>query len=439
VTSPFNPGADDRCCVVGAGASGLTALKTLREHGFRVDCLEKEDAVGGTWRYGKPGSSVYRSAHLISSKLLTQFPDFPMPEDWPEFPSQEQALEYLRSYAAHFDLYDAIQFNTSVAKIEPLDETASAWKVCLSSGEERVYRNVIIANGHHWDPNWPTYPGKFDGTVLHSSQYKTPEVLNGRRVLVVGAGNSGCDIAVEAAQFAQATFHSLRRGYHFVPKFIKGKPADRCGEFLLRWHAPLWLRRRIAGRLVHTALGRPEDYGLPAPDHKLLETHPIVNSQLLYFVGHGRIKPKPEIAEFSGRTVRFVDGSSEEIDIVVFGTGFRISIPFIDPRILNWKGGKPELYLNVFHPRFDNLFVAGLIQPDSGIWGLVHYQAQLIARFLKAQRERPSLANRFRRLKARTNGNLGHGIKYLKTPRHMIEVEHYSYGRKLQKLCAKFN
>ncbi len=227
-----------------------------------------------------------------------------MPEEWPEFPSQEQALAYLRSYATHFNLYGDIQFNTGVARIEPVDQAASAWKVLLTSGEKRVYRNVIIANGHHWDPNWPNYPGKFEGTVLHSSQYKTPDVLNGRRVLVVGAGNSGCDIAVEAAQFAQATFHSLRRGYHFVPKFIKGKPADRCGEFLLRCHAPLWLRRRIAARLVYTALGRPEDYGLPPPDHKLLETHPIVNSQLLYFVGHGRIKPKPEIAELRGSEVR---------------------------------------------------------------------------------------------------------------------------------------
>jgi cation diffusion facilitator CzcD-associated flavoprotein CzcO len=439
VTSSFNPGSHERCCIIGAGASGLATLKTLREHGIPADCLERMDEVGGNWCFGKPCSSVYRSAHLISSKLLTQFPDYPMPDDWPEFPSHEQALEYLRSYAAHFDLYDAIQFNTSVTRIEPVDPTASAWKVNLASGESRIYGSVIIATGHHWDPNWPKYPGTFDGAVLHSSQYKTPDIFSDQRVLVVGSGNSGCDIAVEAAQFARKTFHSMRRGYHFVPKFIKGKPADRCGEFLLRWHVPLWLRRRIAARLVRTALGRPEDYGLPAPDHKLLETHPIVNSQLLYFVGHGRIKPKADIAELCGHQVRFVDGSSETIDVIVFATGFRITIAFIEPTHLNWQHGKPALFLNVFHPRYDNLFIAGLIQPDSGIWGLVHYQAQLIARFLKAQRNNPRLADRFRRLKSRPSRNLGHGIRYLKTPRHLLEVEHYSYRRKLAQLCAKFD
>ena len=196
-----------------------------------------------------------------------------------------------------------------MAKVEPADAEASAWKVTLASGESRIYRGVVIANGHHWDPSWPKYPGQFDGVTLHSAQYKTPDVFAGKRVLVIGAGNSGCDIAVESALVAARTFHSLRRGYHFIPKFIRGKPADRCGEFLLRWHVPLWLRRRIISRTVFTAIGRPEDYGLPAPDHKLLETHPIVNSQMLYFVGHGRIKPKPDVAELCGDRVKFVDGT----------------------------------------------------------------------------------------------------------------------------------
>ena len=361
-----------------------------------------------------------------------------MPEDWPEYPSQAQVLEYLRSYAAHFELNENIQFNTAVNHIEPVDERASAWRVTLALGEQRIYRSVIIATGHHWDPNWPSYPGTFRGKVLHSSQYKTPEILADQRVLVVGAGNSGCDIAVESALFAKATLHSMRRGYHFVPKFIKGKPADRCGEFLHRWHVPLWLRRRMAGRLVRTALGQPQDYGLPAPDHKFLETHPIVNSQLLYFVGHGRIKPKPDLAELSGNQVRFIDGSFETVDVIIYATGFRITIPFIDAAYLNWHNGKPELFLNVFHPRYDNLFVAGLIQPDSGIWGLVHYQTQLIARFLKSQHGNRRLADRFRRLKSRPGNDLGHGIHYLNTPRHALEVEHYSYRKKLAKLCAKF-
>jgi len=223
-----------------------------------------------------------------------------------------------------------------------------------------------------------------------------------------------------------------------VPKFIKGKPADRCGEFMLRWHIPLWLRRRIAARLIHTALGWPEEFGLPAPDHKLFETHPIINSQLLYFVGHGRIKPKPNIARLCGREVQFVDGSSEAIDLIVYATGFRITIPFIDPSLLNWKNGKPELFQNAFHPRYDNLFIAGLVQSDSGLWPLVHYQAQLMARFIRAQQENPRRADKFRRLKSRPDSDQNRPIRYVKTPRHLLEVEHFGYRQRLKELCLQF-
>ena len=156
----------------------------------------------------------------------------------------------------------------------------------------------------------------------------------------------------------------------------------------------------LTARLVRTAIGTPQDFGLPAPDHKLLETHPIVNSQMLYFVGHGRINPKPDVAELCGREVKFVDGTREPIDLIVYATGYRLSIPFIATELLNWRDGKPDLFMNVFHPRYDNLFVAGLIQPDSGLWGLVHYQAELMARFIHAQQSNSPAAERFRRLKS---------------------------------------
>ena len=309
----------------------------------------------------------------------------------------------------------------------------------FQDGTARTFRGVVIANGHHWDPIWPTYSGHFGGETIHSAQYKTPDVLVGKRVLVVGAGNSGCDIAVEAAQVAARAFHSMRRGYHFIPKFIKGKPADRCGEFLLRWHVPLWLRRRLTVRLIRTAIGAPQDFGLPAPDHKLLETHPIVNSQMLYYVGHGRIRPKPDVAELCEREVRFADGTREAVDLIVYATGYRISIPFIAPNLLNWSDGKPDLFLNVFHPRYDNLFVAGLIQPDSGLWGLAHYQAQLMARFIHAPQSNAPAAERFRRLKSHGAMRSRGGIRYLKTQRHAIEVEHFSYRKRLKRLIAQFD
>ena len=249
-------------CIVGAGSAGLTVAKNLLAAGLPFDCLEREDEVGGNWYYGKPHSAVYRSTHLISSKPLTEYTDYPMPAEYPDYPSHEQVWEYLRSYARRFDLYKHIEFGTAVERIEPAD---GLWQVTLTGGQRRTYRGVVIANGHNWDPQRPQYPGHFDGLTLHSAEYKTPEVLAGRRVLVVGAGNSGCDIAVESAQNATATFHSVRRGYHYVPKYFRGIPADQWSEFLLRLRLPLWLRRFLAWQMIHVAFGEPTRFGLPCP------------------------------------------------------------------------------------------------------------------------------------------------------------------------------
>ncbi len=274
--------------------------------------------------------------------------------------------------------------------------------------------------------------------MLHSAQYKTPDVLKDKVVLVVGAGNSGCDIAVEAAQNARKTFHSIRRGYYYIPKFFFGKPADQIGEITLKLRLPLWMRRALNTALLKLMVGNPQEYGLPKPDHKLFETHPIVNSQMLYYLAHGDIIPKPDISRFEGRRVLFVDGSEAMVDLIIFATGFKISFPFIDHQFLNWQNGRPELYLNIFHPQDDTLFVAGLIQPDSGQWGLVDYQTQLIARFLWAVEHQPAKANWFRKLKARPNPDLGGGIRYVNSTRHYLEVEHFSYRQRLKKLIKRF-
>lgn len=422
-----------RYCIVGAGSSGLTVAKNLRDAAIECDIIEREDDIGGNWYYGKSCSSVYRSTHLISSKPLTEYRDFPMPDDYPDYPNHQQVLAYLRNYARQFGLYPLILFNTAVERIEP---ASSSWDVTLSNGETRRYRGVVIANGHLWDPKYPDYPGQFAGVSLHSHDYKTAAVLRDKRVLVVGAGNSGCDIAVESAMNAAKTFHSVRRGYHYMPKYFMGMPSDQMGEILLRWGAPLWLRRAVAAMLAKMILGWPQDYGLKKPDHKLFESHPIVNSQMLYYVGHGDIVPKPDVKALAGDRVRFSDGSEESIDVIVYCTGFNIRFPFIDHQYLNWQNGKPHLYLNVFHPTFDNLVVAGLIQPDSGQFGLVEWQARLIAAFVAAQSRNPRRAETFKRKKARPDSAAHNRIHYLNSARHLLEVEHYSYRRQLKKLVA---
>ena len=425
----------EKYCIVGAGPSGLTTAKNFLEAGIPCDVFEREDDVGGNWYFGKPASSVYRSTHLISSKRLTEFVDYPMPDELPEYPNHAQAHDYLKSYARHFGLYEHIRFNSS---IEHIDREGDVWQVSLSTGETFTYGGLVIANGHNWDPRQPEYPGQFDGVSLHSCQYKTPDVFDGKRVLVVGAGNSGCDIAVEASQRADKTFHSTRRGYHYLPKFLRGKPIDQCNENLLRWRIPLWMRRLTTAVAVKLALGWPQDYGLRKPDHKLFETHPIINSQLLYHVGHGDIAPKPNIERLDGSQVCFVDGTAEAIDVIVYAIGFKISFPFINGRHLNVANGCPRLFLNVFHPEYDNLFVVGLIQPDSGQWGLTDYQARLIAGVIQAQQHDPRQAAQFRRLKQRVESDMSGGVRYLNSTRHLLEVEHFGYRKRLRKLIAQF-
>ncbi len=420
----------DRYLVIGAGSSGLAAAKNLREQHISVDVVERSAEIGGNWCYGQPGSRVYASTHTVSSKKLTQFTDFQMPGHFPNFPHHSQVFAYLKSYAEHFGLYECIEFRTSIERIEP---EGSNWLVTLVSGECRRYAGVVVANGHNWDPRWPEYPGQFDGLVMHSAQYKTADVLRGRRVLVVGAGNTGCDIAVEAALHADQTFHSLRRGYYFVPKFLFGRPSDVVGEKLLRWGLPDRLRRLIVRAVLRLTVGDVTRYGLPAPDHELFASHPIINSQLPYYVAHGRVTPKPNVARLLGDRVRFDDDSEERIDLIIYATGYKISFPFLDHAHLNWHDGRPHLYLNVFHPQYDNLFVVGLIQPDSGQFGLVDYQSQLVARFVAAARAGSPLAEQFRSLKAAGATVDLREKHYLDTPRNLLEVEHYRYRKQLMR------
>lgn len=431
---------DDRThkfCIVGAGSSGLAALKALTAAGIPCDCLEREDDVGGNWYFGRPHSSIYASTQTISSKRLTEYLDYPMPDDFPEYPHHTQVFEYLRGYARHFGLYERIEFSCAIERMECEHGTPSSWLVTLKDGAQRRYRGVIIANGHNWDPRLPAFSGSFSGTTLHAARYKTPDVLVGKRVLVIGAGNSGCDIAVESAQHAARTFISMRRGYHYLPKFWRGLPIDSLNERLLRWRVPLPLRRLLARYIGRISFGKPGGT-LPKPDHRLFESHPIINSQLFYYTAHGRIGVKPDVAELCGDAIRFADGTREPIDVIVYATGYNITFPFLDRDLLNWRDDKPRLFLNVFHPERDDLFVIGLIQPDSGQFGLVDYQSRLVAAYLAAcVADRPQ-AERFRNLKRESDTDLSAGLRYLDSPRHLLEVEHFSYRKRLQQLLAEF-
>jgi cation diffusion facilitator CzcD-associated flavoprotein CzcO len=372
---------------------------------------------------------------MISSKRLTEYTDFHMPREFAQYPRQDQALSYLRSYAQQFKLTDGVRFGTSVQRIE---QQSDGWLVSISDSSAPIrYAGVVIANGHHCQPRWPQWQGDYAGQLMHSSEYKSADALRGRRVLIVGGGNSGCDITVEAAQHAKRAFISLRRGYYVFPKFLFGAPIDRCGATMERWHVPTWLNKLILRACLRIAVGLPKRYGLPMPRHGVFQCHPIVNSQILHHLAHRHVTVKPQISEASGNQLRFEDGTTEELDLVICATGYKIGFPFCERQTFSWEGERPKLFLNVFHPVANNLFVVGMIQPNGGIWQLADYQSQLVARYIIAQRTSAPAAEWFERMKA--NPLQTHSSPYIDSPRHAVEVDYFHYRRRLRGLLREFD
>ena len=425
-------------CVIGAGPSGLAALKHLRAAGIAAEAVEREEGVGGNWRFGAATSRVFASTRLISSKLLTQFIDFPMPREWPAYPDHRQCLDYLERYAARFGLVPHVRFGASVEAIVPVGPPGAGWEVAITGESPRRYAGVVIASGHNHVPRWPEIPGGFSGPLLHAADYKSPTVpvaLAGHRVLVIGGGNSGCDIAVECSRHAAHTTHSTRRGYYVIPREILGRPADLRNERLLKMAAPLWLRRLVSLRAIDRTIGLPWRHGLPRPDHRLWETHPIINSEVLTQIDAGAIEPAGDVVRFDGETAVFADGSRRSFDVVICATGYRTTFPFIDPTVLGPVAvdGIPDLFLNLLPRHRDDIAVVGLIQPDSGQWGITDRQSRLVAQLAVAARNAPRAAAW---LYAQRQRPQCRDSRYLDSPRHRLEVEHFSYRRRLERLIA---
>jgi cation diffusion facilitator CzcD-associated flavoprotein CzcO len=363
-----------KMALVGAGPVGLGMAKALLEHNIPYEQLDADRELGGNWLHG-----VYDTVHIISSRKTTEYADYPMPADYPDFPSRQQMLDYLRDYAARFNLAPHIQFDTKVVMALPLAD--GSWEVELASGEKRVYKGLIVCNGHHWDRRFPNYPGKFEGEFLHSKDYRTPAQLAGKRVLVIGGGNSACDIAAEAARVGKAARISLRRGYWFLPKTLFGIPS---AELIMPWF-PVWAQRVFLRMMLRIVIGKYSDYGLPEPDHKIFQAHPTINSELLYYVKHGRIQPRKDVARFNGKTVHFVDGTSEEFDVVVCATGYHVSFPFLPPGLVKVKGSTAQVYGGCVLAEHKNIYIVGTSQLRYGFGPVVTPGVDLIARMILAQ------------------------------------------------------
>lgn len=366
----------EKMLVMGAGPVGLAQAKALKENGIAYDHVEADDRLGGNWWHG-----VYDSAHIISSRQTTEFPDFPMPDHYPDFPSRLQMLEYLNSYADHFDLASRIRFNTKVTRVRPAED--DLWEVSFEDGGSSTYKGVLVCNGHHWDRRWPDYPGEFTGEYIHSKDYKTSEQIRGKRVLVIGGGNSACDVVSEAARLGASADLSLRNGIWFLPKTVMGRPIV---QFMKPW-VPLWLERLMVKMILRFVVGRYADYGLPEPNHRLWEKHPTISSEVLYYLKQGRIRPRPGVRRFDGSFVEFVDGRREEYDLVVAATGYHVSFPFLPRGLVEIKGAVPQVYGLAALPDYRGLYLVGWMQPRYGFGPLATPAADLMAKVVKLQDE----------------------------------------------------
>jgi thioredoxin reductase len=416
-----------KVCVIGAGPSGITAAKNLLDVGMDVTVFDYGKEVGGNWVFSdsESHSSVFETTHIISSKTLSQYEDYPFPDDYPDYPSHRQLAAYFQSYAKHFNLYPHIQFNTLVKKCENTE--GGQWLVTIVKNGVKTTHNfdvLTVCNGHHWLPRMPEYAGTFTGEMLHSHNVKRFSYFKDKRVLVIGGGNSACDVAVESSRVAQKVDMSWRRGYWIVPKFNMGMAADVMGEKIQFLPRAIW--SKVVAFTLKIRNGSNALYGLPNPTTPFGSHHPTVNEDLFFTIRHGKIKPRPDIERFDGSKVHFKDGSVGEYDVIVACTGYIIAHPFFDKNFIDYSEGDVPLWLRMMHPTIHNLYFIGLFQPLGCIWPGSELQSKIMAKELAGTWQRPKNIN------ALIDNELKNpDLDQIKTPRHTITVHYQKFRKRL--------
>jgi len=368
-------------------------------------------------------SAAYRDLFINTSRPRMQYSDFPMPESYPDFPHHTQIAAYFEEYVDHFGIRECISFETGVDHARRRDD--GVWEVELESGELRLYDALLVANGHHWDPRWPepAFPGceVFAGEQLHAHSYIDNSIFAGKRVVILGMGNSAMDIAVESSYVASRTYLAARQGAWIVPKYVFGKPVDQLRNDP---RVPFKIRQRMLQQLIKTYSGPPERYGLLKPTHRLGEAHPTISGRILDRIQHGTITPKPNIAALDRTRVRFIDGSAVEADVVVYCTGYKISFPFFDPGFVSAPDNHIELFRRVFHPQIPNLCFIGLLQPLGAIMPLAEAQGAWVGDYLLGEYALPDHAALCVEVDADQKAMRR---RYVASKRHTIQVDFDDY------------
>jgi cation diffusion facilitator CzcD-associated flavoprotein CzcO len=425
-------------CVIGAGSSGIASCQVLHARGIDFDCFEKGSQVGGNWRIDNDNgmSSAYESLFINTSRRVMEYATYPMPDHYPDYPHHSQIAAYFDDYVDHFGFRDRIRFRTEVTRVAR-GADGLGWDVTVHGVDNGAaatsrYDHVLVANGHHWDPRWPEppFPGEFHGDVTHAHHYRDSKGYEGKKVLVLGIGNSACDIAVETSRVSSKTFLAMRRGAWIIPKYIGAKPTDELTtDFTSR--LPLRVQQAMFLRLLKLTQGDPTEFGLPKPDHRPGEAHPTVSSDLLPRIGHGRIEVKPNIACLESDSVRFADGSVERIDKIVYCTGYKISFPFFDADLLDPSGdNRIDLYRRVVHPDLPGLFFIGLIQPLGAIMPIAELQSEWVADLIEGKARLPDRATMAREIERDRQAT---SKRYVASKRHTIQVDFHPYLRELRR------
>jgi dimethylaniline monooxygenase (N-oxide forming) len=424
-----------RACIIGAGSSGIAAAKALHERSIPFDCLEKSDRVGGNWVFANKNgmSAAYRDLFINTSRPRMEYTDFPMPESYPDFPHHTQIAAYFDDYVDHFGFREKISFETGVRHAARRED--GVWEIELEDGETRLYDALLVANGHHWNARWPepAFPGSdsFAGEQMHAHSYLDNTMLTGKRVVVLGMGNSAMDIAVECSYVAESTYLSARQGVWIVPKYMFGKPVDQLRNDP---RIPFKIRQRVTQALLKSYSGPPERYGLPKPNHRFGDAHPTVSGRILDRIQHGTIEPKPNIAALGGSQVRFTDDSVVDADVVIYCTGYKISFPFFDEGFISAPDNQIELFRRVFHPDIANIFFIGLLQPLGAIMPLAEAQGAWVGDHLLGYYALPSAAE-VRADIAEDQESMRK--RYVASKRHTIQVDYDDYLHDLAKERAE--
>lgn len=351
-----------RVAVIGAGAAGLCTAKHLIDKGITPVIFEIGTQIGGLWVYENDNelSPAYRSLHINSETAVTAYKDFPFPEDWPIYPDHWKMAQYLQSYAETFDIVRHIRFSSRVTEVQP---TAQGYKVTTEDGSGESFAAVVVASGHQGVPTHPPFAGDFTGEYMHAHSYRVPEHFRDKRVLVVGVGNSACDIAADICPLTRSTTIAARSPVLIMPRVLFGVPTSRVlGRLEKRW-MPWLVRRRIREFFTWIVHGRMEQWGFRTPK---TETHPSSHPSLMAHFVWKRITAKPGIAMVEGRKITFEGGTTDEYDAMIAATGYDVDLPFLSAEQSPVNGRWLDLYLRVLRPGHPRLYFLGFFNVAGG-------------------------------------------------------------------------